>query len=210
MATYAQIKSRIVAEMVRDDLNDTYADLLVTHIERACEYFSDERFWFNAIVASAETVAGVATVDVPATVRRVDRVSIPAYSLDLLEAQLAQIDDSSVQSIPAWYAYNNDSLQFQPIPDAAYALRIVGLRQIDAPTNDDDENEWTDEAQDLIVARVRFTLCRDLFRDPEGAQMALGAIKEALQRLKRETARRLETPLRSNRQRSAFNWRTGD
>ena len=196
MATYAKMKTRIVTEMVRSDLEDTLATQLTTHIARACEYFSDERFWFNAIVTTASTTASQQTVDVPATVRRVDRVSIPAYSTNLEEYTLAAIDDNDVESLPSRYAYHNDAIYLWPIPDAAYTLRIVGLSQINAPVDDTDENAWTDEAQDLIVARVKMTLYRDQFRDPEGAQMAMGAVQEALARLSRETARRLETPLR--------------
>jgi len=211
MATYAELKTRIVTEMVRSDLDDTLATQLATHIARACEYFSDERFWFNAIVTTTPTVSGTATVSVPATVRRVDRVSIPALGTDLREVALSALDDGDTQAMPSEYAYSGDSLQFYPIPDQAYTLRLVGIAQINAPSDDTDENAWTDEAQDLIVARTKMTLFRDQFRDPEGAQMAMGAVQEALARLKRETARRLETPLRANGYGfGRFNWRTGD
>lgn len=211
MATYAELKTRIVTEMVRSDLETTLATQLATHIARACEYFADERFWFNAAIATVNTTAGVQSVNVPASMRRVDRVSIPAYDTNLAEVILTALDDEDTQAIPSEYAYYNNQLYFTPIPDAVYSLRLVGLAQIDAPVNDNDQNVWTTEAQDLIVARAKMTLYRDQFRDPEGAQMALGATQEALDRLKRETARRLETPLRPvGWGTSGFNWKTGD
>lgn len=210
MATYAQLKARIIEEMVRSDLEDTYASALATHIERACEFFSDERFWFNALVTTATTETGTATVDVPSNMRRVDRVTIPALDVEVREVLLTQLCDGDETSIPGEYAYNNDTLQFFPVPDAVYTLRLVGLAQIDAPSADDDANAWTTEAYDLIVARAKMTLYRDLFRDPEGVQMQLGALQEALSRLKRETARRLETPLRAHDyMRATFNITTG-
>lgn len=204
MATYADLKDRIVTELVRDDLNDTYAGSLTTHIARACEYFSDEKFWFNAIVATASTASGVATVSVPASVRRVERVTIPALGIEVREVGLTDLCDRTDRSVPWEYSYYNDTLQFYPVPDAVYSLRLVGLAQIDAPVDDTDENAWTEEAYDLITARVKMTLCRDLFRDPDAVQMHIGAVQEALSRLKRETAQRLETPLRANDYRRAI------
>lgn len=196
MATFADLKTRIRTEMVRTDLEDDLADTLALHITRACEYFADERFWFNAYVGTVSAVPGSQTLSVPATIRRVERVSIPALQVEVREVILSDFPDFIASAIPQVYAYDNDQLLFYPTPDMDYTLRITGTKQINAPVNDDDSNEWTNEAQDLIVARAKSTLYRDQFRDPEGVQMAMGATQEALDRLKRETARRLETPLR--------------
>ena len=209
MATLADLKTRIVAEMVRDDLEDDLAAQLLTHIQRACEYYADVTFWFNRLITTAATVAGTATVNVPATMRRVDRVTIPAYGEELIEITLADIGIDTVQSIPRGYAYYNDALKLYPIPDAIYTLELTGLAQVDAPELDADTSIWTNEAQDLIVARTRMTLYRDQFRDAEGAQMAIGATQEAFAKLKRETARRLETRLRSRVRRQSFDIRIG-
>lgn len=201
MPTLADIKTRIATEMVRDDLLDDLAAQLLIHIQRACEFYSDERFWFNAIIDNtAATVAATDTVAVPSTVRRVDRVTIPASYQELREVQLDDIDplSGSMSSIPYAYAYLNDTLKLYPIPDAVYALRITGLKQIDAPAVDADTSVWTNQAQDLIVGRAKYTLYRGQFRDEGGASLALAETTEALARLKRETARRLETPLRPN------------
>ena len=110
-----------------------------------------------------------------------------------------------MSGLPDRYAYYNDTLKLYPVPDAVYAMEITGLAQIAAPAADGDSSAWTNEAQDLIVARASFTLYRDQFRDTTGAQIAAGAAAEALGRLKRETARRLTTPLRAGRPRRGFN-----
>jgi hypothetical protein len=197
MTTLADLKTRIIAEMVRDDLSDDLAAQLLIHIQRACEYYADEKFWFNSIIASAVTVAGTATVNVPATMRRVDRVSIPAYYTDaLIEVTLIDLKSDTTQSLPRGYAYYNDALKFYPIPDAVYTLELTGLAQVAAPTADADTSIWTNEAQDLIVARTKMTLYRGQFRDPEGTQLAIAEVQEVFNKLKRETAKRLETKLR--------------
>lgn len=196
MATLGDLKARIKTEMVRTDLDDDLASTLALHIQRACEYFSDERFWFNAYIGNVSTVPGVQTVNVPVAIRRVERVSIPSLLVEVREVLLTEFPDFVASAIPQVYAYDNDALIMYPTPDQAYSLRIVGTKQIDAPVEDTDSNQWTNEAQDLIVARAKMTLYRDQFRDPEGVELAAAATQEELTRLKRETARRLEIPLR--------------
>ena len=91
-------------------------------------------------------------------------------------------------------------------------LQFIGLKQIDAPVDDGDATTpWTNQAYDLISCRARMTLYRDQFRDAEGMQMAAAATSEALSRLKEETARRQETPLRGPARyaRRGFNIATG-
>lgn len=209
MTTLADLKTRIIAEMVRDDLADDLADQLLIHIQRACEYYADEKFWFNAIIDSAVTVAGTATIDVPASMRRVDKVSIPAYYTELIEVTLGDLATDTTQSIPRGYAYYNDALKFYPVPDAVYTLSLQGLAQVDAPAIDADTSIWTNEAQDLIVARTKMTLYRGQFRDPEGTQLAIAETQEVFSKLKRETARRLETKLRVRDRKQRFSINTG-
>ena len=212
MATYAEIKTRIITELVREDLEDDLADQLTTHIARACEYYANQRFWFNDIVTTASTVASTATVAIPATVRRIDRVTIPANYTELIESTLTDLDDVDhpATARPERYSYYNDSIRLYPVPDAVYSLRIYGLAQIDAPEEDSDTNVWTDEAQDLIVAHTKMTLSRDQFRDPDGTQLFMGAVQDALTRLRRETAQRQRTQLRAKADapwsRSRFDW----
>lgn len=201
MATLGELKTRIATEMVRDDLldADALADQFVLHIVRAIEYFADEEFWFNAIVTTGACSASTTTMDIPATVRRIDRVTIPAQFQEVREIPLDEIEYlDTATGQPYLYCYYNDQIRLYPTPDAAYTLQFTGLKQIDAPTDDsDDTTVWTNQAYDLISCRTRMTLYRDQFRDPDGVTMAAAAASEALARLKQETARRLETPLRA-------------
>lgn len=205
MTTLADLKTRIITEMVRDDLADDLAAQLLIHIQRACEYYSEEKFWFNSLVTTAVTVAGTQTVNVPATMRRVDRVTIPAYTQELIEVTMQDLDFDTVQSIPRGYAYYNDALKLYPTPDAVYTLQLTGIAQVDAPELDADSSIWTNEAQDLIVGRTKMTLFREQFRDPEGTQLAIAEVQEFYSKLRRETARRLETKLRTRTPRTSYN-----
>lgn len=205
MATLADLKTRIITEMVRDELSDDLAAQMLVHIQKACRYYQNEKFWFNSIITSAVTVPSTATVSVPASMLRVDRVTIPAYYTELLEVTLGDLEYDTIESIPRGYAYYNDALKLYPIPDAVYTLELTGLAEVDAPAVDADTSIWTNDAGDLIVARTKMTLYRDQFRDPEGTQLAQADVQEVFAQLKRETARRLETRLRVRNPRRGYN-----
>lgn len=64
------------------------------------------------------------------------------------------------------------------------------------------------EAARLIAAQTKVYLYRGKFRDEAGAQFAMGEVSDELTRLKRETARRLVTPLRPVAGRSRYNINT--
>lgn len=205
MTTLADLKTRIIAEMVRDDLSDDLAAQLLIHIQKACRYYQNEKFWFNSLVASVSTVANTATIDIPSTFVRVDQVVIPAYGSELQEQTLGGMPIYPVYGPPNQYAYYNDQLTLYPIPNAVYSLELTGVAHADAPAVDADTSFWTNEAADLIVARTKMTLFRDQFRDPEGTQLAQADAQEVLAQLKRETARRLETKLRPRVARRGYN-----
>ncbi len=198
MATLGELKARIALEMDREDLNDELAGVLATHISEAIEFFSDERFYFNALVTRADCTAGVVTMDVPAGIRRIDRLTLPTVYVEVREMILPTLErlQDGVLAQPRYYAYYHDQIRFWPVPDKVYTLEFTGLAQIDAPTSDSESNVWTTTCEALISNRVKMTLARDVFRDPEGVQLYGSAAAEALQRLKRETARRLVAPLR--------------
>ena len=198
MADLAALKLEIATELSKDNLESggEMESTLLKHIQDACEYFSDTKFWFNSIITTATTSAGVATVTIPSTVRIVERLTIPAYDTELRETVIGRIDDGTEQGLPCTYAYYNDTLKLSPVPDAVYTLNIYGIAAVAVPTTGTDSSIWTNQASRLIRARVKQTLCRGIFRDPEGATFSQAEVGDELARLKRETARRLVTPLR--------------
>lgn len=198
MAYYSDMKARIISEMIRDDLADgeEFEAQLALHVHQACEFYAARKFWFNSVVTTATTTADVQDMDIPAGVRVVERVTIPSIYTTVQEVQLGMIEEIEVSGAPQYYAYYNNALRFWPIPDQAYTVKIYGIAQIDAPALAADTSVWTNEAQDLIVGRVKKNLCRAQFRDADGAALAASEEQEAYDRLLRETSRRLETPMR--------------
>lgn len=196
MATYTDLKTRVITETSRDDLSDDLATLLDEHIAEACAYYSDMRFWFNQAVVSVSTVATEQDLVIPVSMRIVDRVAGP-YG-DLTPAILSEFTDAGAtprSGTPTSYTWLDGNLRFDPVPDDTYDLTVYGLSQIDPPSLGADSNVWTNEAQGLIVAHTKLTLFTDIFRDQGGAALAATAVSRQRDKLRRETDRRLRTRL---------------
>lgn len=199
MATLGELKARIIAETDREDLGSGQESeaRLVEAIQRAIEFYQDEDFWFkHAIDRAVTTTAGQQTVAIPATLRFVQTAAyldevLRKVPLDRIEAN--EIDEGP----PSEWAENGANIVLWPTPDAAYTIVLAGVANTDPPSSDGSETIWTTYAYDLIAARVRMLLYRDLFRDTQAAGVAVAAEAEALSKLRRETMRRRKTPLRS-------------
>lgn len=198
MATLGELKTRISVEMDRDDLLDEFVTQLNDHVADAIEFFSDERFWFNALVTTGTATQGQVGMNIPATIRKIDKITIPSVYVEVRELTLPELErlQDGVTAQPRYYAYYNDGIRFWPVPDENYTLEFTGLAQLGAPASDSASNVWTTTAAALIVNRAKMTLARDVYRDPDGVQLYGSAAAEALKRLKRETAKRLVSPLR--------------
>ena len=198
MASLSELKARIIAETNRADLGagEELEDMLALCIARAIEHHSDEQFWFNRESATAATAAGKAFVPTPYAVRIAHAVA--GDHGPLRRVPIERIEQrGACAGAPREWAAKGDLIALWPVPDVSYALTIHGVAQIDAPESASDCNAWTNEAADLIAARARFLLYRDIFRDVEGTQLAAQAEGEALSKLRRETRRRGAAPLQS-------------
>lgn len=198
MATYADLKQRIITETSRDDLTDDLADTLDQHIYDACVEYSDTRFWFNQTIQPIATVSGNNAVTLPAPMRIIDRLAGPYC--DLTPVTLDEFPDygqfaADATGLPWKYTYLDGTLKFNVTPDQIYNMTAYGLLQIDPPAVDADDNAWTNEALPLIVAHTKMTLARDMFRDQVGIVLAQAAVTDNLAKLRRETDRRLRTRL---------------
>ena len=79
------------------------------------------------------------------------------------------------------------------------------------PASDSGSNIWTAEARELIAARVRMLLYRDLWQDEANMALAAKAEDDEFRRLMRQSARRAEAPLGTDlpRSRSSFSITNG-
>src|SRR5688572_27058337 len=187
MPTLAELKARLVAETNRDDIaaGGELESLLNDTIARAIEFHADELFWFNRASAAAGTAAEAATVAIPAGLRIALSVSCEGSPLRKIAAE--QMEGLSGSGRPLLWAEEDGAIRLWPVPDAVYPLSLNGIAELGVPA---DSNEWTQGGYDLIAARVRMLLCRDVLRDLDGVRLGASAEEEALTRLRRETRRR--------------------
>lgn len=202
MPTYADLRSRVITETIRDDLADTLSGQLTSHIARAIEFYASSRFWFNEGVLSGVCVSGNEYAAKPSGLRIIDKLSVtigglqrPLRALSLVDIDTLAIVNTSGQ--PTDYAETGDQVRLWPKPNSAYALSFVGIVDLSALSADGDSNAWTNQGFDLITARTKYTLFRGQFYDGAKAQAAQAEEADALAKLRGETARRLSTGVRS-------------
>lgn len=193
MATLADLKARIVLEMVRDELTDApggdataaTAATLGQVIGRAIEHHASTPFWFNVARAASFTAASVPVVPRPVGLHRISTIRVTVGSTwELMSRDMAEIDrwasNGPATGLPSDYAEEGGLVRLYPTPLGVYSLAWLGTSNLAALAADTDSNAWTNEAADLIAARSRLLLCRDYFRDVEGATLAASAEAEAL------------------------------
>lgn len=203
MATYSDLKSRIISEMVRDELEDDRAADLARHIQAAIRFYQNRNWWFLKKSGTVPTVAAQNYITRPAGYRQITRISIPALGIDLdhetLE-DLESLDEPTAQTgQPQAYAEGagGATLRLWPTPNAVFTLKVIGSSLLADLSDDADDTVWTNDlAQDLICAHAKMTLFRDIFRDPDAARDTIGAVKEALSAIERENTTRGDLPVR--------------
>jgi hypothetical protein len=192
MGTLAELKARIL-----DECDGVTVRLIGQHITRAIEHYASERFWFSTTSGTATTTASVASVTAPTGLRVDDSafMTISAgvpYQLERrpLDEVNYELTTNTSTGQPSVYARSDGLVKLHPTPAGAYTLTMFGLYDEAALSSDASSNAWTTEAADLIAARAKKTLYRDVKHDLEKAAVCGTAEEDALYHLRAETVRR--------------------
>lgn len=202
--SFSNLLTQIADEI--DDTTGEYQGQIQTAIYGAIRFCERNTYYFNETRdVTFSTVAGQAfygAADEPhiATLIRIQHAYIEenGQNLELIRATpdyLEVIDDTlSSQSKPVLYTYINQALRLYPVPNAVYTIRLqLGPYRL-APIEDSaDSNAWTTEAFDLIKARAKYLLYKDILKDPNFAAEALNDYNEQHAALKGETSDRHRT-----------------
>lgn len=192
MATLGDLKARIADEILKRNLTTQIAQ----HIARAIEHFADRRFWFNEARFTGATTPADAYVTMAPEMRKIDMLSVTvggsAYELCSRDWSWIEEWQGCVNSgQPTDYSLSGAQVRLYPTPDQVYPLAALGIFDLPALATDASSNAWTNEGADLIAARTRMTLFRDVLRDGEGVALAKDAIAEAESALNRKTVMRV-------------------
>ncbi|MBL8774068.1 MAG: hypothetical protein JNK30_21960 [Phenylobacterium sp.] len=196
MATLGDLKARIADELMKRNLTTQIAQ----HIARAVEHYSTHRFWFNVGSLTGSPISADADgyVPLPTGTRVIDKIRIGQIwlekrDMEVIEDWLANSPATAVE--PYDYAPAGERVRLYPTPSGPVTLVATGVidvtPKITATAADSVDNAWTNDGADLIAARARMTLYRDVLRDPGGVALAKDAIREAEQDLGMKTMRRI-------------------
>lgn len=198
MGTLAELKSRIATELARTDLTSQIANA----ISDAIKFYGRERFWFN----QSRTIT-FATVDGQQAYGEADQSLIPdlikidgiffstdKYPLDRYSPTDFEmlIGGSTANGRPYAYTYTDEQIFLHPTPNDVYTLRVYAHYKLPTIT-DDEENAWTDDAEELIRTHAKQLLYIDPLEDDQGAARMGVKIPELLGGLRAETSSRMGT-----------------
>ena len=207
MATLGDVKTRIISETTRDDLADDLATQFQNIILRSIDHYANERWWFNEYRALIPTVAGQSYVLWPTTapgLRVIDELYLEQGGGNtrwpIQVRSIAEFEDLSQPATtgqPTDYLVANDRIKLFPTPNAVYNLALDGLVDVTPIlAADTDSNAWTNQGQNLIVARAKIILYRDYLsatvQDPRLANATMQE-ESAYSRLRSESTRRTAT-----------------
>lgn len=189
MSTFAALKTRVSDELNRADLTSQISSA----VTRAIEFYADERFSFNEGRSTVVTVADNQYVTLPTGLRKIDSIyaTVGGHTYEMVKREFDALElwhgASDSKGQPLDYAVRDTRFRIYPTPDQAYTLIVTGIYDETALSADGDTNGWCSGVyQDLITARARYTISRDILFDREGMEHSRLAEVEALKRARAE------------------------
>lgn len=178
MATLAQIRSRVARKIKNPDMTGSITSAVITEeINRSIRFYEKYRFNFNEELATITLTANIQVVpSIPAD------LSSPLYvnGLMVIDSQvkinlqkLLPDDffnrDQDQTGRPYFWTYRDGQFLLLPTPDSAYPLKFRYLKAYADLSGDSDTNDFTDNAEDLIMLHTVKNLYAEDKQDPESA-----------------------------------------
>lgn len=199
--TYQDMIAQISDEL--DDIQDSYLPQIQNAVLSAIRFCSSEPFYFNQNRSVILTVKpGYACYDAqdnpalayPGSISGIDcedRGQVFALNRERAEVLQQLAGGKVMMGLPCLYSFYGQQLCFYPVPDKNYAMRLL-LNPARLPAMQESENcnPWFTEAFDLIKARAKYDIYKDILKDAPMAAAAFNDFKEAWQALAAETSRR--------------------
>ncbi|WP_254492202.1 hypothetical protein [Bartonella sp. B1099] len=186
-----------------DDVADEYVSQIQESIFAAIRFCERETFYFNeSRDVVFQTRAGQGAYDATDTRHIETAVKIKSVYLGSDEhhkfalackdhVSLEPLLRSEQQGTPVCYSYFDRKLHLYPTPDRAYQIQLIlsplRLAEIESV---DEEHLWFVHAFDLIKARAKYELYKNILKDPDCATAAYNDFKEHLHELRAETSQR--------------------
>lgn len=190
MATYEGLAGRIISDIGRGDTSLT--DTVKNHIQDAIRFYQTRRFWFNEGTTSISLTSSTANYNFPAGLLEVDSVTITdngqRFELEPMSYRaINSMDSGTYFGTPYAYALFAQQFRFYPVPDTSFSVTVKYQKILNTLSASSDVTAWTNEAQNLISARVRKMLYATYYKDSEAAQIEQVREDQELAMLVRQT-----------------------
>jgi len=159
MATLKQIRDRVARKSQDSDFTSLSASVVDSEINRAIRFYQNKQFWFNEDLVTITLTAGDNVVP-----------SLPSNLINELQVNGLTLIDNQVRidlkkiatniyvernfdqtGRPDSYTFRDNQYLLLPTPQEAYPLEFRWLKKYDDLVNDSDTNDFTDNAEDLIM-----------------------------------------------------------
>lgn len=195
-------------QQIADEIDDTtgeYAGQMQNAIFQAIRFCEREPYYFNETrdvtfptISGQEWYGAADNSNIPTLARivmayceRSDGQRTPMQRATPEELEIFA-DNSAARGEPYAWTYFGQRVRIYPIPDlASYTIRLqLGPYRLATMTAASDSNAWMTEAFDMIKARAKYTLYKDILKDATLAAEALNDYTDQDNALKAETSRR--------------------
>ena len=190
--------------VIQDEIDDTtneYFSQIQEAIFSAIRFCSREPLFFNetrdVVFATKKGQAwyGKADERTIATALHIRFVFLEKQNGELtqLKFQSPEKLETAQQTAgePFSYSYFAKRLRLYPTPDKSYRIRLLlEPYRLDDVLTADEETPWFSDAFDLIKARAKYELYKDILKDADMAAASFNDFNEKLSALKAETSRR--------------------
>jgi hypothetical protein len=179
MATLSELKAQIANDLARPDLTNEIAQALADAVDE----LGDNPFYFLAEEEDASTVASTPTIAQPSNFRRLrmltvtngtQRKDLPPdrHQISYDEYRSRVWDATSGVGEPSAYAFWNELVYLDPIPDQVYTITFSYFGpKLALPADESTSNAWTADAASLLRAKSKSLLFRDVIRNLEQWQI---------------------------------------
>ncbi|MBB4077076.1 hypothetical protein GGR08_001393 [Bartonella fuyuanensis] len=185
-----------------DDTTDEYVVQIQESIFSAIRFCERESFYFNeSRYVVFQTRAGQSVYDAMDSRDIESAVKIKTLFLNSghkkieLERRIHRSLESSLssgqQGTPFCYSYFDRKLHFYPTPDRAYQIQLLlSPQRFSEIESIDEEHPWFIYGFDLIKARAKYELYKNILKDPDCTTAAYNDFNEQLHELRAETSQR--------------------
>jgi len=177
MADFGTLKQEISEKLSDGDMIDPSESQIGNSLNRTIDRYRKKHFWFNEATAVITLNSGDAVVpNIPddfgqlvvpnALTVKFSNAFYPLEKLTSLKYDMLNVEGLG---LPSGYVYRNRQIELYYYPDQDYTLFLRYLKKYEPLVDNNDVNDFTENAEDLIVAKTVADCYVDYRRSPEDA-----------------------------------------